>query len=75
MHAVPGVVEMELLVECFLVEVGKDQHAPAQERLAGLVHGVGRWKGLVPVMVVVHRQANLLEIVGALRPRGILSQW
>ena len=46
-RAVPGLVEVELLVECLLLEVGENQHPPAQERLARLVNRVGRRKRLV----------------------------
>ena len=42
--AVPGLVEVELLVEGLLIDVGQDGHPPAQQRLALLVVMAGGGK-------------------------------
>ena len=70
MVAVPGFVEVELLVERLRVEIGQKGDAPGEERAAiGAANGL-RWKVFVDVVIVVHGQAELLEIVHALGAAG-----
>src|SRR3989442_1307137 len=75
MRAVPGLVELELLVESLLPEqLGEDRDPPAQERLALLVGDVGPGQRVVLRMVVVQGQADLLEVVHALRSSRRLAR-
>src|SRR5262249_42263111 len=59
--AVPGLVELELVVEGLLFDIWQEQHAPAMQRLSvGAVHD-GRGQMAVVRFVIVSRQADLLE--------------
>ena len=57
--------QVELVVERLLLEPGEDVHPPAQERLAVLVGAEGGREGVVGRVVVVHREADLLQVVHA----------
>src|SRR5205823_5177429 len=60
-RAVPGLVELELLVQRLLADVRQEGHAPAQQRLAVLgVEGV-RWQSPRCVVVIVEGDEDLLE--------------
>ena len=58
---------MELLVQRHLIDKRKNVNSPTQKLLPFLVDVRRGRERLVGVMVVVHRQANLLQIVLGLR--------
>jgi hypothetical protein len=67
---VVGAVQVPLGVQVVLLEVGEDQHGPG----GPLVVGDGRRQRPPDVVVVVHGQADLLEVVGALGAEGRLAR-
>ena len=69
MLAVPRFIQFELLVQLLLIQVGEERHAPAQEAFAVLVNG-RRWEMAVHIMIVVHREPKLLEVVLAAHAVG-----
>ena len=72
-RAVPRLIQLELVVQPLLLDVGQDRHPPAQQPLAVLADD-GPGEMAVGVVVVVHRQGDLLEVVDALRPPGGLAR-
>jgi hypothetical protein len=58
---------MELRIERFLIQIGKQKHAPTVEGPALVVGHVRRRKTLVGVVVVVQGQPDALEILAARR--------
>ena len=71
-RAVPRFVEPELLEEFLFAQIGKQQHAPAQQRLAVLIErGPGR-KPLVGIVILVHAQSDLLHVVDRRRAPRVL---
>ena|SRR5271165_4356542 len=67
MGAIPGLVEVKLLVEALFCQVGKHQDPPAQEWLSvGVISG-GRWKCAVLFDVDLHGHRDLLQVVCAHR--------
>jgi choline dehydrogenase-like flavoprotein len=70
--AVPWLIEMELLVEISLFEEGQQMDAPAQQRLAIFVEvGIGG-KRLINVVVVVHGEGHLMEVIHGAHAVGCL---
>src|SRR5580704_15684577 len=63
MLAVPGFVEMELLVKFVFFQEGKQSDPPAQQGPALRVANRCRRKLLVDIVVVVHGERQLLEMV------------
>ena len=64
MRAVPGLVEVELVVERLLVEERQESDSPAQERLAVLAdRGGGEPGPVVSRGEIVHGEAHDHEIV------------
>jgi hypothetical protein len=65
-RAVPRLVQVERPVQRVLLQVGEQRHPPAQERLAvGAAARRGR-EGICRVVVDVHREGDLLEVVSRL---------
>src|SRR5579864_5357034 len=73
-RAIPRLVLVELVVERLLLDERQDVDPPAQERLAILVRAVGGGEGVIYGVVVMHGQADLLEIVHALGAVGRLAR-
>ena len=67
-RAKPGLVQAELTVECVLPHEGQDHNAPAQERPAPVVESRGGREASVAVVIAVHGQPDLLQVVSADRP-------
>ena len=68
MRAVPRFVQVEVLVEFFLLQVGQQKDAPTVERLPRrIAHGGGR-EAAVILVIAVHRQDDLFEIVARNHP-------
>ena len=59
MRTVPGFIKMELFVEGLLFDVGQDEHAPTQKRLALFAVHDGRREPAMLIGVVVHGQPEL----------------
>src|SRR5262249_55831388 len=61
--AVPGFIEVELVVEIIFFKEWQDRHPPTQKRLAAFVANRLSWKLVFRVMVIQQRERLLLEIV------------
>ena len=72
-RAVPRLVEAVLGVQVFFVQEGQDQHSPTVLGLAVFVRNEGRRETAMLLMVSVHRQADLFQVLDAFsasRPLG-----
>ena len=70
--AVPGFIQFELFVE-HLFEVRQDVHRQLNSGLPGCIEVRCGRKALVHVVVVVHRQGDLLEVVDGHLALGIAA--
>src|SRR5262249_240970 len=68
--AIPGLVEAELLVEIVLLDVGMDQHPPAQSGLAVGGRGAGRRESAVAGGVVWQGPAGGAGVASGVGPLG-----
>src|SRR5262249_2076904 len=69
--AVPGLFQVELLIEFFLFDMGQQQYAPAIERLAVLAVDHSGWEPAVLVVVEVHGDRKLPQVVRTAHALGV----
>ena len=67
-------VEVELVVDVSLFDVGQDSHEPGETVSTRLRGQSAWWKHAVGVFIIMNRQADLLEIVLALQPSRRLAR-
>ena len=73
MLAIPGLIEMKLLIEFLLIEKRKDRHPPAEKWFAGLVNDCRGRKTSSHSFLVEHSEHDLLAVVARIGPLGGLA--
>src|SRR5439155_12459797 len=71
--AVPRLIKLEGSIKRVLLDVRQDRDSPAEKRLAVRVVHRPRREMRRGVVVVVHREGDLLQVVGALHAAGGLA--
>ena len=71
MFAVPRLIQIELIVEFSLFQIGQQVNSPAQVSFVFAVAIAGR-KRVVRVMEIMHREADLSHPIQRLNSLGLL---
>ena len=64
----PGLGEIDRIIELLLLQEWEDQHTPTVQRLPRFVRRVGRGQVSVMTLVIQNRNADHLEMIQALSP-------